>query len=686
MSAANGGAIYIDSASTIRGTLIGTSSTDVPYATGVIPVTLVSTPNMAENGGGIFDTGSHTTNIHASAINGNQAIGGGGIAARSLIVVNLSNTTVSGNTGTDDVGGGITTNGTVNLRNATIVNNVATTDAPGGGAGLNSFGSGSYTFYNTILSNNVVAGGEVAREANCGCSGGTAICPAGRMVSTGYNINDEEVDTCSMSLPLNDMPATDPLLLPLTNNGGLTETHGLPSQVLGADVTSPAIDSAHDLRCPNNDQRGSLRPDDGDGDGTYVCDVGAFELFIARADLHINNVVVPDQVDKGASFTALVELHNDNANTAIPGVTFTATPDTLTGMLIGSAAPSAGTCEIAANILTCAIGEMAIGAIETVGLTLTAVDQGTYGMESVVAAGDGVIDPIPGNNTVLSNVFVLGNADIALTVDPLPATVDQGAIVTLSYTVANNGEDDASTTRLGMFVPAGTSFVAADSTLGDCNENAGEIVCAIGTLAMAETAVIAIQLSADVSGDLEFTAVAVADQNDPDDTNNSASSTTTAIPNADLAFSGSGAITMFVNSDFSVSVTVTNNGPQGATNVLATLQLPSNASFVSSTDCAVNAGVLECAAAALDSGQSVTFSINMRANTVGTESLQGDVTADENDPILGNNSGSVSLVINARPKKSGGCVYDPDGSHDPTLPLLLLLATIGLMVRQSHDV
>jgi hypothetical protein len=99
----------------------------------------------------------------------------------------------------------------------------------------------------------------------------------------------------------------------------------------------------------------------------------------------------------------------------------------------------------------------------------------------------------------------------------------------------------------------------------------------------------------------------------------------------------------------------------------------------------VNVGALECAAASLAAGQSVTFSVSMRANTVGTESVQGAVTADENDPVLDNNSGSVSLAINARPKKSGGCVYDPDGSHDPTLPLLLLLATIGLIARQRLD-
>ena len=126
--------------------------------------------------------------------------------------------------------------------------------------------------------------------------------------------------------------------------------------------------------------------------------------------------------------------------------------------------------------------------------------------------------------------------------------------------------------------------------------------------------------------------------------------------------------------------TVVNNGPQDATNVLATMQLPTHASFVSSASCVVNAGALECAAATLAAGESVTFSVTFSADTVGTETVTGAVVADENDPVANNNSGSVNFTINARPK-SGGCVYDPDGSPDPTLPLLLLLASLGLIVR-----
>jgi hypothetical protein len=61
----------------------------------------------------------------------------------------------------------------------------------------------------------------------------------------------------------------NPLLGPLQNNGGPTETHALL-------MFSPAIDGC--TSCPVlTDQRGVLRPVDGDLDGTADCDVGAYE-------------------------------------------------------------------------------------------------------------------------------------------------------------------------------------------------------------------------------------------------------------------------------------------------------------------------------------------------------------------------------------------------------------------------
>ncbi|HRQ36915.1 MAG TPA: Ig-like domain-containing protein [Chloroflexota bacterium] len=66
------------------------------------------------------------------------------------------------------------------------------------------------------------------------------------------------------------MPDTDPLLGPLQANGGDTWTHAL---LMG----SPAIDAGDNVACPATDQRGGIRPIDGDGDNDPVCDIGAYE-------------------------------------------------------------------------------------------------------------------------------------------------------------------------------------------------------------------------------------------------------------------------------------------------------------------------------------------------------------------------------------------------------------------------
>jgi hypothetical protein len=68
-----------------------------------------------------------------------------------------------------------------------------------------------------------------------------------------------------------DQPNTQPQLGPLQNNGGLTATH-LP------EPGSPAIDHGTNKNCPPQDQRGVARPQESDGQGAILCDVGAVEV------------------------------------------------------------------------------------------------------------------------------------------------------------------------------------------------------------------------------------------------------------------------------------------------------------------------------------------------------------------------------------------------------------------------
>jgi hypothetical protein len=61
----------------------------------------------------------------------------------------------------------------------------------------------------------------------------------------------------------------NPLLGTPANNGG-------PTMTIALNPGSAAIDSATGA-CPPSDQRGVVRPRDGDGNGSFICDVGAYE-------------------------------------------------------------------------------------------------------------------------------------------------------------------------------------------------------------------------------------------------------------------------------------------------------------------------------------------------------------------------------------------------------------------------
>jgi predicted outer membrane repeat protein len=65
---------------------------------------------------------------------------------------------------------------------------------------------------------------------------------------------------------------SDPLLGVLDNNGGYTKT-----RVPG--VGSAAIDAGNNSTCTTADQRGISRPQDGDENGSLICDIGAVEVY-----------------------------------------------------------------------------------------------------------------------------------------------------------------------------------------------------------------------------------------------------------------------------------------------------------------------------------------------------------------------------------------------------------------------
>jgi hypothetical protein len=214
--------------------------------------------NCIASGGGIYNGRSLV--ISRSTIDNNvvdlfsegraACPSGGGVENDNGATLTLINSTVFGNgisspVGGNGCGGAISNAGTLRISNSTISGNGA---AKGGGI------YGAATLQNSVVANNT--GG------NC------FYLPT----SKGYNLSSDA--TCSFSGP-GDMNNTDPMLGPLQNNGGPTQTMALPSG-------SPAIDAGNPAGCTDSsghllktDQRGKPRPDKEDTGG---CDIGAYEL------------------------------------------------------------------------------------------------------------------------------------------------------------------------------------------------------------------------------------------------------------------------------------------------------------------------------------------------------------------------------------------------------------------------
>jgi uncharacterized repeat protein (TIGR01451 family) len=219
---------------------------------------------------------------------------------------------------------------------------------------------------------------------------------AGTVRSAGFNVSGD--GSCGFGAAGDLPPDTDPRLGPLASNGGPTQTHALLPG-------SPAIDRGTNDGCPAKDQCGVSRPRDGDGNGSVVCDIGAYE--VEPLDLAITFFrTSPDQGRAGDELTYLVDVANLGPSPAA-GVGVTATLPT--GATFVRAFPQFGDgpCNHAAGTVTCSIGTLngaPISPRATVVITVIPTVAGT--LATTVRVSGSVGDPNPANNTVTISTTV----------------------------------------------------------------------------------------------------------------------------------------------------------------------------------------------------------------------------------------------------------------------------------------
>ena len=215
-------------------------------------------------GGGIDAIGDGTHLIvRQSLVVANQAVGSGGAGARGGGIaitlgarVTVENTTIAGNEAigqsmaTTTRGGGIVVEGDLVLVNVTLFGNSAVR-----GEATGSLSTGGNLEVGDAdeasLRNTIVGGGKADITATADC-GGSFSSGGGNVLGPGC------------TLGVKDLFSTEPLLGPLADNGGETDTMALLAG-------SPALEAGVGCPPPLIDQRGVGRPQVG------ACDSGAFE-------------------------------------------------------------------------------------------------------------------------------------------------------------------------------------------------------------------------------------------------------------------------------------------------------------------------------------------------------------------------------------------------------------------------
>jgi hypothetical protein len=290
----------------------------------------------AGGSGGAIDVFNKSLNISGSTFAANTVgeAGGGGsggaIDAGALsslkASVSISDSTLFGN---DAGGGGASGQGgaleisdmfSATLASVTIDGNSV---GPGGtGAGIEAAGGISPEGAIVTAKATIISGNTGTGATNCDAP----------VASSSYSLEGPISSETSCGF---DLPSADPLLGPLVDSGGPTETQALPA-------SSPAVDAVPVAKCPTKvDQRGEPRPDN----GKNVCDVGAFELQDPPVAPGItSDPAATFQVGKAGSFTVTgtgLPAPDLSLTGALPGgVGFTDHGD---GTAVLSGAPAAGT-------------------------------------------------------------------------------------------------------------------------------------------------------------------------------------------------------------------------------------------------------------------------------------------------------------------------------------------------------
>jgi uncharacterized repeat protein (TIGR01451 family)/outer membrane autotransporter protein len=294
----------------------------------------------------------------------------------------------------------------------------------------------------------------------------------------------------------------------------------------------------------------------------------------------------------------------------------------------------------------CLLGTIHPGQSKTVTM-ITTVNAGAEGtITNVATVSSNISDPDFDNNEATEETTIAQSvADLVVTITGTPDPVQPGGELIYRVEVSNSGPDDANNVVITNTLPASVTFVSSTGCIeSDISD------CFLGSIAAGSSKVVTILVTVneDATGTITNTVVASSDSTDPNP-GDASSSVDTAVGegNADLSITKTdSADPVGPGEEFTYTVTVTNNGPDAAANVVVTDTLPTGLTLISSSGC-IDSDISNCSLGMLAAGSSASFSmlVAVSADASGVLTNTASVTSDTPDSNQGNNSVTESTTI-----------------------------------------
>jgi len=358
----------------------------------------------------------------------------------------------------------------------------------------------------------------------------------------------------------------------------------------------------------------------GDGPNGLAVD-GEVEDYViikaASADLTISKTDDADPVAAGDVLTYTLTVDNLGPNDATNVVVMDVLPAGVTLL------STTGCAEDPNGIGVCSLGNLAANASTqfTVAVQVdSTLPDGTVLTNNASVSAD-TNDPDTTNNDTDEDTVVERVSDLRViktdSVDPVTA----GTPLTYTITVDNLGPSLADNVVVTDTLPANVTLL---STTGCAEDPTAIPVCSLGSLVAGGS----VQYQVTVNVDENFVGVltnnvsVTSDSIDDDPNNDDDSETTTVGGVANLAISKVDDVDPAPpGTQLTYTISVVNNGPSLAQNVVVTDTLPPEVTFVNTVGCAEDpAGVPTCSLGDLNVGQSVNYQVvvNVNNNAVGT--------------------------------------------------------------------